>query len=81
MTNDRLITLLYNTIICLEEFGIKGEELEFEIGISEDEYKKVMEETEAKQICKDYFNGDSGTELHISEITDETPCGNYWFEG
>ena len=46
MTNDRLIILLYNSIICLEEFGIKGEKLEFEIGISEDEYKKVMEEYE-----------------------------------
>ena len=46
MTNDRLITLLYNSIVCLEEFGIKGEKLEFEIGISEDEYKKVMEEYE-----------------------------------
>lgn len=48
MTNDRLITLLYNSIICLEEFGIKGEKLEFEIGISEDEYKKVMEENMRK---------------------------------
>lgn len=51
MTNDRLITLLYNSIICLEEFGIKGEKLKFEIGISEDEYKKVMEEQEDFKCC------------------------------
>ena len=35
---------------------------------------------EALDLCKNYFNGRSGTELHISDITNETPCGEYWFD-
>lgn len=35
---------------------------------------------EADEMCKSYFNGQSGTELHISDITADTPCGDYWFE-
>ena len=37
-------------------------------------------ETEANEICEQYFNGTSGTELHIIDITEDTPCGDYWFE-
>ena len=43
MDIERLITLLYNAILCLEEFGIEGEQLEFDIGITEEEYNQVME--------------------------------------
>lgn len=37
-------------------------------------------EIEAFKLCKNYFNGQSGAELHILDITDKTPCGNYWFD-
>lgn len=43
MGKERLITLLYNAILCLEEFGIEGEQLEFDIGITEKEYNQIME--------------------------------------
>ena len=43
MDKERLITLLYNAILCLEEFGIDGEQLEFDIGITEEEYNQIME--------------------------------------
>ena len=44
MTNERLMTLLYNAIVCLEEFGVEGEQLEFDIGITEEEYEKIMKD-------------------------------------
>lgn len=34
---------------------------------------------EANDICELYHCGKSGTELHIQDISEETPCGNYWF--
>ena len=37
-------------------------------------------ETDANEICEQYFDGNSGTELHIMNITEDTPCGDYWFE-
>ena len=43
MTNERLIALLYNAIMCLEEYGCDGEQLESDIGITEEEYKEIME--------------------------------------
>ena len=42
MDKERLITWLYNAILCLEEFGIEGEQLEFDIGITEEEYNQIM---------------------------------------
>ena len=42
MTNERLITLLYNAIICLEEYGCDGEQLEIDLGITEEEYAKII---------------------------------------
>lgn len=35
---------------------------------------------EAEKICCTYFSGQSGTELHISDITEDTPLGDYWFD-
>lgn len=29
---------------------------------------------------ENYFDGEPGTELHILDITENTPCGDYWFE-
>ena len=44
MTNERFITLLYNAIICLEEYGCDKDQLKLDIGITEEEYKEVMED-------------------------------------
>ena len=44
MTNERLITLLYNAIVCLEEYGCDGEQLKANIGITEEEYEEIMGE-------------------------------------
>lgn len=32
------------------------------------------------EAMENYFDGEPGTELHISDITENTPCGCYWFE-
>ena len=37
-------------------------------------------EERANKLCSKYFNGQPGTELHISDITGGTPCGDYWFD-
>ena len=44
MTKERLMTLLYNAIVCLEEYGCDTEQLKEDIGITDKEYNKVMEE-------------------------------------
>lgn len=36
--------------------------------------------SQAKEICESYFNGRPGMELHIKNINEDTPCGDYWFE-
>lgn len=43
MTNERLTILLQNAIICLEEYGYTDRQLQNDIGITEGEYKKIME--------------------------------------
>lgn len=37
--------------------------------------------TESKMIttCQTYFNGTPGNMLHITAVSDDTPCGDYWF--
>ena len=35
---------------------------------------------DALDMCDTFWNGEPGTELHISEVTQDTPCGYYWFE-
>ena len=44
MNNERLMVLLYNAIVCLEDFECDREYLETEIGITEEEYVEVMGE-------------------------------------
>lgn len=34
----------------------------------------------AIEICSHYFDGEPGTYLHITDVNEETPCGNYWSE-
>lgn len=43
-------------------------------------YLGNISKMEADEMCKKYFNGQPGTELHIADIVADTPCGDYWFE-
>lgn len=43
-------------------------------------YLNDVTETEAVEICQSYFNGKPGTQLHIKNVNENTPCGDYWFE-
>lgn len=42
MTNERIIDLLYNAIVCLDGYGCDEEQLKADIGITEEEYEEVM---------------------------------------
>jgi len=35
---------------------------------------------EAIEVSEQYFDGNSGVCLHITNVNEETPCGDYWFE-
>lgn len=37
-------------------------------------------EEQAVEFRDTYFDGSSGTELYIGDITEDTPYGDYWFE-
>jgi hypothetical protein len=39
-----------------------------------------LTEYQAIATCNVYFNGSSGEKLHISQVNEDTPCGDYWFE-
>ena len=48
-------------------------------------YEKVgyltdLTEEQAIVMCQEYFGGEPGTELHITKVNEDTPCGDYWFE-
>lgn len=43
-------------------------------------YLGDLTEEEAIKVCASYFNGKPGTYLHITDVDEETPCGDYWSE-
>lgn len=43
-------------------------------------YMADLTEAEAVEVCANYFDGEPGTNLHIQNVTNETPCGDYWFD-
>ncbi len=43
MNEERLKVLLYNATVCLEENGYDFETLKDSIGITEEEYKEIMD--------------------------------------
>lgn len=43
-------------------------------------YLTDITETRAQEIYNTYFCGTSGEELHIKDINEDTPCGEYWFD-
>lgn len=44
------------------------------------DYLGNITKAEAEEFCQRYFKGMPGKELHISDITEDTPDGNYWFD-
>ena len=47
------------------------------------EYTNYLEEIDwdedkAIEVCETYFDGEPGTHLPMRDVTQETPCGNYW---
>lgn len=42
-------------------------------------YLGDLTEEEAIEMCARYFNGGPGVYLHIADVDENTPCGNYWF--
>ena len=43
-------------------------------------YLGDLTESEAIDMCQVYFGGEPGAELHIVQVNEDTPCGDYWFE-
>lgn len=43
-------------------------------------YLDDITEEEAFKTCDQYFNGKPGVNLHIKDVNEATPCGEYWFE-
>ena len=72
-------TWFYLTIKEAEELLNNGEFYEY---INEKvAYLDNVTEEEAIVTSETYFDGHRGTELHIVDITEATPCGDYWFNG
>lgn len=44
------------------------------------DYLADITKEEALDICNTYWNGESGIELNIREVNENTPCGYYWYE-
>ena len=44
------------------------------------DYLGDLTKEEALETCENYFGGKPGTYLHIIDINEETPCGDYWSE-
>lgn len=43
-------------------------------------YLGDLTEDEMIEVCRTYFNGESGKMLHVTQVNEDTPCGDYWFD-
>ena len=43
-------------------------------------YLGDITEEEAEEISNTYFNGEAVPKLQLEDITEDTPCGEYWCE-
>jgi hypothetical protein len=70
-------TGLYLTI---EEIQNLSRELYFYDYIGEKvAYLSDLTQAEMIDLCHTYFNGTPGNMLRITEVDEDTPCGDYWF--
>ena len=79
-TNHRIAewTFLYITMDELKEL-IKNDHF-YEYVNERVNYLGDISEEEALKACDQYFDGNPGTYLHIADVDEETPCGDYCFE-
>lgn len=42
------------------------------------QYARTIDEDEADRLAVDYYGNDGGTYMPIAEVSENTPCGNYW---
>ena len=68
----------YLTISEIAELVTKNEL--FETLYEEVKYEGYLTEEEAIETCNKYFMGQPGINLHIKDVNENTPCGDYWFE-
>lgn len=71
-------TGLYMTIDQVKE--LLNEDTFYEYINGRVNYLGDITREEASNMCNDFFNGEPGIELDISNVSQDTPCGNYWFE-
>lgn len=71
-------TGMYITIDKLKE--LLEDDIFWEYINEQTTYLTDLTEDEAVDMCKVYFDGSSGTRLHIGSVNEDTPCGDYWFE-
>lgn len=43
-------------------------------------YLSDLTQDEMIDVCKTYFNRNPGKMLRITQVDEDTPCGDYWFE-
>lgn len=71
-------TFLYLTVD--EVIAMVNDDTFFEYVNERVNYLQNVTEQQAEDMCADFFDGQPGTKMHISEVTQDTPCGCYWFE-
>lgn len=71
-------TFFYIPICQLKEFVIN--DCFYDYVNEKIDYICDITEVSAIELCAHYFDGASGVYLHIKEVNEETPCGNYWSE-
>ena len=71
-------TFLYLTID--EAIDMMTDDTFFDYVYERVSYLKDITEQQAKDMCADFFDGQPGAKLNITDINDSTPCGCYWFE-
>ena len=72
-------TFLYIDLPTLRDL-IKDDETFFDYIDERVAYLGDINESEAFDICNEYFDGKPGTHLNIEDVDENTPIGDYWFE-
>lgn len=69
---------LYLTVSEIAELVAKN--ALFETLYAEVRYEGYLTEKVAIETCNDFFDGEPGSCLHIKNVNEDTPCGDYWFD-
>ena len=71
-------TFLYITLTELKD--LIEDDVFFEYVNEKVSYLLDITDDEAYTMCNEYFYGNPGVSLHIKNVTEETACGDYWFD-